>query len=145
MNKFFKRILKTKKAFQGILDLNLNQYRCPRCFNTLEAQVRFGTNVLARHKSSDYYWQRHVSPLASNLINIFYNIKIDDLKDIYSRKNIYSRMRVKIFDNHDVLRKQKYIDSTVKSFLFCQKCKYCREVSIFANEPNAQLIKKILS
>jgi hypothetical protein len=57
----------------------------------------------------------------------------------------YSRMRGKISDyNRDVQNKRRFIDSAVKPFLFCKKCKYSKQLSCFVKKPSGQYIKKIL-
>jgi hypothetical protein len=143
-NLFKPQNLKTKKAFQGFLNLNLNQHRCPNCFNILDFKIYFGTCTYFRHKSEDYWMQiisdfKHDDSMVLSL-----NTKIfDDGK--YNLKNNYARMRGKIFNyNHAVVNKKTFNDSAVKIFLLCKKCKYSKQLCSFVKTPCSQSIKKIL-
>jgi len=145
MRKYKCNLLKTKKSFQGTLNLSLNQYRCPKCFATLEAKVHSGTSTFYRYKSLDYYWieqdQDSKRKLSSGSIKIVLNIKING-GGVNKR---HSRGRIKIYDNdNNILRKKGYINSTVKPFLICKKCEYTKQLSLFTSKPDAQLFKNIL-
>jgi len=134
---------KTKKAFQDFLNLSLNQYRCPDCFSTLDVQVHFGASSYLRYKGSDYLAQIISDFKEENTIRLSLNMKL--CCDGRLIKKPYSRMRGKIFDyNRDVQNKRRFIDSAVKPFLICKKCKYSKQLSCFVKKPSGQYIKKIL-
>lgn len=134
--------LKTKKAFQNFLNLSLSQYRCPNCFSMLYVQVHFGATSYYRYKGSDYWSQMIFDFLQEDVIKLSLNLKISNS---FNAKMPYSRMRGKIFNyNPLVLNKKSFIDSAVKPFLLCKKCKYSRQLSFFVKKPSGQYIKKIL-
>ncbi len=135
--------LKTKKAFQGILNLSLNQYRCPNCFGILYVQVYSGVCAFSRYKSSDY-WSQMISTFREHTVKLFLNMKISDIETSNYIKRPYSRIRGKIDFDIELKNKKYIIDSAVKPCLICKKCKYSKQLHPFVKKPSSQSIKKTL-